>query len=113
MPKIKLLIALLPSLLIMACSPHPSSGEWHNISNGDNEINMITVMFDGKAQMYGADKELIIRRCFWAGEDKTTINLTCVHPDDTDTDINYRLQVSDGQAILLQANHTIARYRKL
>ena len=73
---------------------------------------MIDVMFDGKAQIYDADKQQIVRRCFWAGMDSRTINLTCVHPDDTDTDIKYQLQVSNGQAILQQAEQIIASFRK-
>lgn len=112
MPKIKLLLTLFIFQLLPACSPHPGSGQWHNIDTGDNEIVLIDVMFDGKAQMYGSDKKQIIRRCFWAGQDRNTIGLTCVHPDNTDTDISYQLQVSGAQAVLKQADQTIGNFRK-
>jgi len=109
--KIHLLLILLLTLLL-ACSPHPASGQWNNIDIGDKEISMIDVMFDGKAQMYGVDKQQVIRRCFWAGVDSKTINLTCVHPENTDTDIKYQLEVSGSQAELHQAEQTIASFRK-
>lgn len=114
MPKINLLFALFFTQLVLACSPHPASGQWHNIATGNSNsrINMIDVMFDGKAEMYGVDKQQIIRRCFWAGQDSKTIALTCVHPDDTDTDIKYQLQVSSARASLIQADQVIANFRR-
>lgn len=112
MSKINLLLIPFFTLLIISCSPHPASGQWHNIAIGNSKINMIDVMFDGKTEMYGVDKQQIIRRCFWAGQDSKTIVLTCVHPDDTDTDIKYQLQVSSGQASLIQADQVIAKFRR-
>lgn len=112
MSKINLLFALFLTQLLLACSPHPASGQWHNIAIGNSKINMIDVMFDGKAEMYGVDKQQIIRRCFWAGQDSKTIAITCVHPDDTDTDIKYQLQVSSAQASLIQADQVIANFHK-
>jgi len=112
MHKISLLFTPLLTLLVSACSPHPSSGQWHKLTIVESEISMIDVMFDGKAQMYGADQKQIIRRCFWAGQDSKTIALTCVNPDNTDVDIKYQMRILDGQANLLQADQTIASFRK-
>ncbi|MCW8956838.1 MAG: hypothetical protein OQL09_08145 [Gammaproteobacteria bacterium] len=112
MSKFNLVLALFFVQLISACSPHPASGQWHNIAIGDGEFTIIDVMFDGKAEMYATNEKLLVRRCFWAGVDSKTINLTCVHPDNTDTDIKYQLQISASQATLQQAGQTIASFRK-
>jgi len=112
MPKFRLLIILFISQLLLACSPHPASGQWHNLSIGNSEIVLIDVKFEGKAEMYSAKDKQIVRRCFWAGQDSKTIALTCVHPDNTDIDIKYQFQVSGDQATLQLGAQVIASFRR-
>lgn len=112
MSKSRLLFTLFFSQLLLACSPHPASGQWQSISIGNSEIVLIDVKFDGKAEMHGRNNGQIVRRCFWAGQDSKTISLTCVHPENTDIDIKYQFQVTGDQATLLLASQTIANFRK-
>ena len=101
-------LTLLLLSFLAGCSPHPGAGHWK--AEGDNslKISWIDVVFEGTADIYGQDKQESIRRCFWAATGKNSMQMACVHSDDTSKKETYDLVVLEsGQAKLLQNEQLI------
>lgn len=99
------------SLLLFACSPHPGAGHWK--ADGENSMNIswIDVVFEGTADIFEQGKQESIRRCFWSAADKNSLNMQCVHSDNTDNKATYNFVVLEsGQAKLLQNDKLIGLF---
>jgi len=104
------LLLLVVVLVLSACSPHPAAQTWITNQENDLGINKINVVFEGTADFYSATDGRSIRRCFWGAKTRNSIELTCVHSDNTDIKETYKLEVTeDGKALLSQDNALITQ----
>ena len=75
-----LALAAAPALFALAgCSPHPGSGSWLSESGDGDGLARLVVQFDGKAELFRADREAAAYRCFWAGDGKRTLRMRCAN----------------------------------
>lgn len=79
---------------LIACSPHPGTGNWVNTSN-DKPFKKLVVHYDGKAELYQHISESQNKewRCFWSGKTKNEIEFNCTAASDPDTEHSFRLSV--------------------
>ena len=112
MPHFKsLAIATALALALSACSPHPSSGEWVAESREADNYSRLKVEFDGKAYLFVPSQEDHLVRCFWAGEDKETINMDCMVNDPSERRIAYKLRVAEhNKSELLEGGIVLTRF---
>ncbi len=107
----RLSLILILTFTLLACSPHPGAGSW--LAKGTNTLGIshINVVFEGTADIYTADKEEAIRRCFWSAISKQDISMQCVYADDTDKKVVYQFMVNElGEAKLLQDEQLIGYF---
>ncbi len=97
---------LLVVLILSACSPHPAAHTW--VSNDENilGLNKISVVFEGTADFYSLAANKSIRRCFWGAKTRNTIELNCVHSDNTAIEETYELEVTGRNKARLRHNNT-------
>jgi hypothetical protein len=88
-----LLSAVLVALGLQACSPHPGAGHWQAQDGSNSRFELITVEFDGKADLKPSDEKAENQRCFWSGKDAQTIQLQCTQGDDSGLEFLYLLSV--------------------
>ncbi len=108
-----ILLIIAMSLMLSACSPHPGAGNWQ--ADADNTLNVssIKVIFEGTADFYSDDNEDSILRCFWSASDKNTLQMQCVHAEDTDKKETYEFTVTEtGQGKLTQNEQLIGLFSK-
>jgi hypothetical protein len=108
---VSLIVTLL--LLLSGCSPHPGAGHWK--ADGDNTMNIswINVIFEGTADIFANQQQESILRCFWAATEKNSIQMQCVHSDDTEKKETYQLVILDsGQGKLKQNEQLIGLFTK-
>ena len=108
------IVAATPLLFVLAgCSPHPGSGSWLSESGDADGLARLVVQFDGKAELFRADREDAAYRCFWAGDGKRTLRMRCATAANPDIEVRYRLDIgSNGRAGLYQADRLVTRFRK-
>ncbi len=122
---VRLLTLSILGYLLMACTPHPGSGNW--LSTGEENASFIkdfarvdvhreghTDIFDTIAGQQNdvADPSSALRRCFWRGEDAQTILMTCVVASNADIEESYLLRVSTDSksAELLKDGVVVGRF---
>jgi hypothetical protein len=112
LPIIKInLFSLLILFSLIACSPHPSAGNWQADNKNNLQIDSINIVFEGNADFYTQDKEKSIHRCFWSAIAEQTIKMQCVHSDNTNTKVNYQFIVTQkGHAKLTLDNQLIGTF---
>jgi len=110
----KLFTPLLITLFILhiaACSPHPGAGNWKAQGSNILNISRINISFEGTADFFSSKKEDSIRRCFWSASAEKTLQLQCVHSDNTENKENYQfIIINKEQANLLQDNKLIGKF---
>ena len=118
-----ILVLFFMSPLLVACSPHPGSGQW--ITTGEDkpgymkEFVRLNVMYEGRTDIFGPQTmgntdAAAIRRCFWHGVDANAIELSCVQADNTEIEEHYQLRVDadNDTAEMMQGGRTVGRYRR-
>jgi len=122
---LRLLTTATLTYLLMACTPHPGTGNW--LTTGEENVNFVKefarldVDHDGRTDIFNttagqqndaADPSSAVRRCFWRGQDAQTILMTCVVASDTDVEESYLLRVNPdgGVADLIKGETVIGRF---
>ena len=107
------LAVLAPVLALSGCAPHPCTGDWRSAANDESGFVRIHVQYDGKTDIYSADREEAVQRCFWAGEAADSIRLDCVLAENTDIKKHYSMRVSaEDEVELIEAGAVVGRYRR-
>ncbi len=114
------------SLLLSGCSPHPGAGNW--VADESNTVGTnigfveLNVTYEGRTDIFDrkSDEALgagrtAVRRCFWRGVNVNTIELTCVHADDSDKEESYQLRVAPDNKVaeLMQNGRVMGRYVRM
>ncbi len=98
------------TLLLAGCSPHPATGTWVAGAESDAEFNRLEVTFEGRANLFKPDEKQAGRHCFWSGETRQVISMSCKPASNPDIEEHYRLEVGeDGIAVLLRNGKETAR----
>ena len=103
----------LPLLLlaIAGCSPHPGSGTWLPLSEGEGSFSKLMVHYNGRAELYSTEDQEIEWRCFWVGISESDISLDCAPSSNPEIEEHYRLNVvARGEAELLQNERVLGRF---
>ena len=110
----KTLLKLLSiSLVLIACSPHPGSGEWLARAEGNYRFSRLKVEFDGKAYLFVPNKEDHQLRCFWAGESASLISMDCILNDPSERRSVYQFRVVDQRSGELMTNgNVVGRFQR-
>lgn len=96
---------------LTGCSPHPGTGNWRAEGNNLLNVSRINIVYEGTADFYVDGKEDAIRRCFWSATAKRTMQMQCVHADDTDKEVNYQFVITEkGHANLLLDDKVIGQF---
>lgn len=99
------------ALLLGGCGPHPAAGVWHAAPRAPSTYTRIEIEFDGKAYLYVTGREDHAVRCFWAGDDRSTVNMDCIVNDPSERRLRYRLQVISGsESELFDNGNTLGRF---
>ncbi|EGV50675.1 hypothetical protein [Candidatus Endoriftia persephone] len=107
------LLILLSSALLVACSAHPGAGIWVPMDESDTLYSKIAVTFEGRAELFVADRETHLLRCFWGGITANSISMDCISADDESEKHLFTLQVSDdGIGMLSEADKTLGLFRR-
>lgn len=104
------LLSSLPLFLsLAACSPHPATGVWAAAEPVPSGFNRLEVTYEGRANLFAVGEETAGRHCFWGGESKQAIRLTC-RPAEQEIDESYRFVINaDGTATLMQDETALVR----
>lgn len=94
-------------MLLAACSPHPTSGEWTAKPGTQPAYSRIKVEYDGKAYLFVPDREDHQVRCFWAGADRATINMDCIINDPSEQRFFFQLRIEGSSLSTLLSNGQI------
>ncbi|MCW9024556.1 MAG: hypothetical protein OQK73_07720 [Gammaproteobacteria bacterium] len=89
------IIIILMPLMLIACSPHPGTGTW--LADSENKtFSKIIVHYDGKAEIFEIKNGSAEWHCFWAGINKTDINLMCTPASNPDDEQSFSFSISDS-----------------
>ena len=122
---LRLLTITALSYLLIACTPHPGTGNW--LTTGEENANFIKefarldVDYEGRTDIFNTtagqqsdakDPSSASRRCFWRGQDAQTILMTCIVASNTDVEENFLLRVNpdNGIADLIKDQVVIGRF---
>ncbi|MCK5648179.1 MAG: hypothetical protein KAI22_04805 [Gammaproteobacteria bacterium] len=98
-------------LTLSGCSPHPGAGKWQADGKNSHHIATINIIFQGTADFYTDGKEESIRRCFWSAAGEHTMQMQCVHSDNSDKKVTYEFMVTEkGHAKLSQNEQLIGQF---
>ncbi|SCZ64088.1 hypothetical protein [Thiohalomonas denitrificans] len=107
---LSLLGALTLLLALTGCSPHPAAGNWTATAE-DSQFSRLEVTYEGRANLFEFGEEKAGRHCFWSGESKQVISMSCKPAFDTDIEEHYRLNLEgDGTAILMRDDQAVAYF---
>lgn len=100
-------------LSLTGCAPHPASGVWATPKEPDSGFDRLEVTYEGHAQLYTVGEKEAGRHCFWGGESKQSIVMTCKPASNLDTEERYHLIVNaDGSATLTQDGKEVAKFTR-
>jgi len=107
-------VILLMPFFLTGCSGHPAAGTWQIQEGSKSNYARLVVQFDGRAEFFRPNQEEPAERCFWAGENASTIALQCVDAANGEVERNYRLKVSkDGRGELMQGGQLLGMLDQL
>jgi len=99
-----LLLPILCTLFLSACSPHPGTGKWK--ADGENSLGIakLTVAYEGKAVFTSTKPDPAVWHCFWNAAEKQTVNLACTPSTDTEAEQHFVFSVQDDGIAELSRN---------
>ncbi|MCW9014298.1 MAG: hypothetical protein OQL06_10990 [Gammaproteobacteria bacterium] len=98
-------------LLIVGCSPHPSSGTWQAVEENAAGLKKMDIHFEPKIEIYAEVSDKPLLECGWWAINKRDIEMECVRLPDTETKERYQFNVtSDDNAQLMQQGDLVARF---
>ncbi|WP_303905906.1 hypothetical protein [Thiohalomonas denitrificans] len=110
---LSLLGAAMLLLALAGCSPHPATGTWAATSESGSKFGRLEVTYEGRANLFEFGEEEAGRHCFWSGESKQAISMSCKPAFDTDIEEHYRLNLEgDGTATLMGDGKAMAHFSR-
>lgn len=98
---------------LTGCSPHPATGNWIASTGSNSEFSRLEVTYEGRANLFEPGEEKAGRHCFWSGENKQAISMSCKPAFNTDIEEFYRLELGeDGIASLMREGEVKARFSR-
>ncbi|RLJ18026.1 hypothetical protein DJ031_12005 [bacterium endosymbiont of Escarpia laminata] len=71
------------------------------------------MLFEGRAELFVADREEHLFRCFWGGTTANTISMDCISADDATQKPLFTLQVAaDGTGKLSEAGKNLGLFQR-
>jgi hypothetical protein len=100
--------------LLIACTPHPTSGVWKATVDNDYGIDELVIAFDGKAHFTSTKKDNAVWHCFWTASSEFSTELKCTPSTNPDQEEEYTLTIGDQKIALLRHNaQLIASFTRL
>jgi hypothetical protein len=113
LPSLRFLMLIALSLLLMACSPHPSTGVWKATAENDMGIDRLVVGFEGRAEFVSKKPEATWH-CFWGKQDEKILSFDCTPSNDPDQKKAFTLTAIDlGSAELREGTKLLATFTRL
>ena len=107
------LLTLCALIGLQGCSPHPGSGSWVPVENSETIFSLVTIDFNGRAELFIPKRDDHLYRCFWAGQDSKTLSLDCIAADDDTLKPQLLFRISqEGVADLLEADKLLGQFKR-